>query len=355
MPGQEYLEGIRTELQSGRRQRKMGQNVLSAFGYIRRRATAIQEINAALDDLGLVAHPPINSEMPLTTPRIRFELKSTSHTDDLETVEDGGELDSKPDDGLEDADEDWNLPEPAFKVSELKSASRAVEWVPPDAPIRKAYTKMVLNKYSQLVVASSGIPFQKDVKGIVSFRSVTRALMNGEANIVGQCIEDEVPFVHVDTDLKSVVSQLSDHEVVLVIGPSNRLQGIVTAWDLAEEFAELVDPFKRIGEIEERLRTLLRVRLGEQKVLEFLVDEESAAGTQVGAIQDLTMGDLKRALEFPEHWCALEMPFEREEFVKALDKVRDFRNRLMHFRDPLNPSETTLLTNFCDAVREVQL
>ena len=60
MPGREYLEGIRTELRLGRRQRKMGQNVLSAFGYIRRRATAIQKINAALDDLGLVAHPPIN-------------------------------------------------------------------------------------------------------------------------------------------------------------------------------------------------------------------------------------------------------------------------------------------------------
>ena len=120
MPGREYLEGIMTELRLERRQRKMGQNVLSAFGYIRRRATAIQEINAALDDLGLVAHPPINSEMPLTTPRIRFELKSTSRTDDLETVEDAGDLDSKPDDRLENADQDWNLPEPAFKVSELK-------------------------------------------------------------------------------------------------------------------------------------------------------------------------------------------------------------------------------------------
>ena len=36
----------------------------------------------------------------------------------------------------------------------------------------------------------------------------------------------------------------------LVIGRNKKLQGIVTAWDLAEEFAELVAPFKRIGEIE---------------------------------------------------------------------------------------------------------
>ena len=81
----------------------------------------------------------------------------------------------------------------------------------------------------------------------------------------------------------------------------------------------MVDPFKRIGEIEERLRTLLRIRLGEQKVLEFLVDEEAAGGTSVGALQNLTMGDLKRVWEFPEHWCASKMPFEREEFIQALD------------------------------------
>ena len=31
MPGREYLEGIRTELRLGRRQRKMGQNVLSNY------------------------------------------------------------------------------------------------------------------------------------------------------------------------------------------------------------------------------------------------------------------------------------------------------------------------------------
>ena len=126
----------------------------------------------------------------------------------------------------------------------------------------KAYTKMVLNKYSQLVVANSATPLQKDVKGIVSFQSIAKALMRGQQTTVGNCMDKEVPFADAHTDLKSVVDQLSIHDVVLVIGRDNRLQGIVTAWDLAEEFAELVDPFKRIGEIEERLRALLRIRVG---------------------------------------------------------------------------------------------
>ena len=74
MPGQEYLEDIRAKLESGRHQHRMGENLLRAFGYVRRRATAIEEINATLEKLGLAADPPVNSEMPLRSPRIRFSL-----------------------------------------------------------------------------------------------------------------------------------------------------------------------------------------------------------------------------------------------------------------------------------------
>ncbi len=357
MTGREYLEAIRTELRSGRRQRKMGQNVLGAFGYVRRRAEVIQEINETLDALGLVTYPQIDSEMPFTHPRIRFALRDGDGIGAVDLADGPDTLDAEVDGApYQDAeDNDFNLPEPAFNVSELESANRLVEWVAPEASIRKAYTKMVLNKYSQLVVANSATPLQKDVKGIVSFQSIAKALMRGQQTTVGNCMDKEVPFADTQTDLKSVVDQLSIHDVVLVVGRDNRLQGIVTAWDLAEEFAELVDPFKRIGEVEERLRALLRIRLGQQHVLDFLTDGEITGSGAISNLEDLTMGDLKRVLEFPQNWCALDMPFERIEFIEALDKVRDYRNRLMHFRDPLSASEMTLLANFCDAVREVQL
>ena len=42
-------------------------------------------------------------------------------------------------------------------------------------------------------------------------------------------------------------------------------------------------------------------------------------------------------------------------FIGALDKAIDYRNRLMHFRDPLTKVEMTRLTEFCDLVREIQL
>ena len=355
MSGQEYLQAIKTKLESGSHQHRMGENVLRAFGYVRRRATAIEEISATLEQLGLVTFPPISSDMPLKTPRIRFSLKAgggaaSPETEDAPDTPDP-DTSGSPFEYVDD--NDANLPEPAFSVSELASAKTDVECVSPSASIKKAYTTMRLRKYSQLVVADHATPMQQDIKGVVSFQSMTKALMNGNPTTVGDCIDSEVCFVQSDADLKSVVSQLSGNDVVLVIGRDKRLQGIVTAWDLAEEFAELVDPFKRIGEIEERLRTLVRMRLGKDKVAEFLRDHGLSGSDPIAEIEELTMGELQRVLDFPEHWEALGLAFDRTVFIDALGEARDYRNRLMHFRDPLTEVEMVRLSNFCDTVREI--
>ena len=359
MTGHEYLRDIRDNLQDGRHQHRMGENILRAFGYVRRRATAIKEINATLDCLGLVAEPPIDARMPPRSPRIRFSLRdgpvpeTTEAADDMDAFDTDSCEESYADAVVGDEDE-GELPEPAFSVSELESSDTCVAWVTPDASVQTAYTKMLLNKYSQLVVASNANPLRQDIKGIVSFQSMTKALMNGGPTTVGDCIDNNVPIVQSDADLNSVVEQLKGHDVVLVIGRERRLQGIVTAWDLAEEFAELVDPFNRIGEIEQRLQTLLRRRLGTNVVAEFLSNHGGSGDDQIEGLEELTLGELQRVLEYPEHWNALALAFERTEFIQALNKAREYRNRLMHFRDPLDEAERVHLTNLCDMVREIQ-
>ena len=67
------------------------------------------------------------------------------------------------------------------------------------------------------------------------------------------------------------------------------------------------------------------------------------------------MRELQRVLDFPEHWEALRLPFDRVVFIDALGEARDYRNRLMHFRDPLTEAEMMRLSSFCDTVREIQL
>ena len=305
--------------------------------------------------------------MPLTKPYIRFSLTSvdgdatsdaacdpkTDVSNEFDPLlQDGEDLDGDEQSAEDDIS---SLPEPAFSISELTSAKTAVKWVSPSASIKTAYTTMLMHKYSQLVVADKQNPMRQDIKGIVSFQSMAKALMDGKPNTVGDCIDD-VPLVPSDADLKSVVSQLKENDVVLVYGQDNRLQGIVTAWDLAEEFADLVDPFRRIGEIEERLRTILSRRLGPDKVAEFLSrNQGSSSNSRIEGLEGLTMGDLQRVLEFPEHWDALGMAFDRAVFIKVLDDARGYRNRLMHFGDPLTEAEKIQLTNFCNMIRTIQL
>ena len=361
MTGKEYLENIRETLKSDRRQHRKGESLLRAFGYVRRRATAIDEINATLTSVGLTTVPPVTVEMPLNTPYIRFFLGSVDGVAASDAVRDPETQVSTGLDGLlqdeeePDVEDDTSsLLEPAFSISELRSAKTDVQWVSPSASIQKAYTTMLQHKYSQLVVADQAKPLRQNIKGIVSFQSMAKALMDGSPTTVGDCIH-EVPLVRSDADLKSVVGQLSENDVVLVYDQHNRLQGIVTAWDLAEEFAELVDPFRRIGEIEKRLRTLLTKRLGSDKVAEFLWDHRSSGDDRIMELEELTMGELQRVLDFPEHWDALGLAFDRAVFIKVLDESRRCRNRLMHFGDPLTPAEMTQLTNFCNMVRTIQL
>ena len=357
MDGREYMEDIRTNLESGRNQWRMGENVLGAFGYVRRRKTAIDEINATIEDLGLVANPPVSSEMPLRSPRIRFSLRAANGTVTPATVN-GPDMSASDAPAQDDVDDDFSPPEPAFSVSELASANRAVKCVSPSGQIQEAYTEMLLGKYSQLVVASSATPRQQDIKGIVSFQSIAKALMNGRPETVNDCIDGNVRFAQRHDDLKSVVGQLAETDVVLVIGRDNRLQGIVTAWDLAEEFARLIEPFKRIGEIEIRLRALLKRRLGKDKVAHFLSEQGLSGDGAVADLDDLTMGSLHSVFGSPDNWSEFGLPFDRKVFTGALNDVRKFRNRLMHFKDSSKDKEEEdlkHLTNFCETVREIQL
>ena len=365
MSGKDYLKDIKTNLESGRHQHRMGENILRAFGYVRRRRTAIEEINTTLNCLGLMTEPSLSVDMPLRKPRITFSLnKENAHENEnahesverFETTAPNSINEPTSDADKEGIDDDDTVPpEPAFSVSELASAETDVECVSPNATIREAYTKMLLNKYSQLVVASNSKPLQQDIKGIVSFQSMAKALMSGEPKTVGNCTDNDVQIAQYDADLKSVVSQLSENDVVLVIGRDRRLQGIVTAWDLAQEFAGLVDPFRRIGEIEERLRSLVGKRLGKDKVSEFLNDHVLPGANPIEELEELTMGELQRVLSSEENWDALALPFDRKVFISSFNEAREYRNRLMHFKEPLNEEEMQKLTNLCHIVREIQL
>jgi predicted transcriptional regulator len=310
-----------------------------------------------LDELGLRTEPPIDANMPLRVPRIRFLLHSRAAID----VEEPSEADDVEEvDEEEEATSELGSLVQAFRIAELDVLGKVVECIAPDATIAQAYTRMALNKYSQLVVTNSRNPRRHDIKGIISYQSITKALLNGNPTTVRECLDESIPILRSDADLKDVVPLLGIHDVVLVVGEDLRLQNIVTAWDLAEEFAQLVDQFKRIGEVEARLRALLLEKLGSARIGQFMAENPSPPphghAEVIEDLNALTIGDLQRILEHPSHWNELGLRgVDRAAFVSALDRTRQFRNRLMHFQDPLSADEARELTNFCDLVREIQV
>jgi CBS domain-containing protein len=346
MTGREYLQNIKEELQAGHWQHKKGASILAAFGYARRRKAALAAINKELKRLGLKADPPIDEGMPLDSSHVSFSLveeavgpRSVKKESATAPVGKGGE---EP--GIE-------LPIPTFKVHDLDAADKHVECIKANETLSKAYTIMLKHKYSQLVVADTNDPLSTAIKGAITYQSIADALINGPAKTVIDCLDKTTPQVSVDDDIDRVITSLAKHDVVLVIGPDKRLSGIVTAWDLAVEFAELVGPFKWIGEIESRIRECVRNKLGASAVVSFLVGTTEA--TLKNDPEMLNLGDLVRIVQNPDNWRKLGLPLDRQEFSKIMDETREYRNRLMHFRDPLNQDEKRRLQNYCEMVRKI--
>ncbi|MBI2857299.1 MAG: hypothetical protein HYX95_03165 [Chloroflexi bacterium] len=189
------------------------------------------------------------------------------------------------------------------------------------------------------------------VKGTITYQSIAEALIRGPVNTVNECLDKTTPHVLMDDNIDNVINNLANSDVVLVNGQDKRLSGIVTAWDLTIEFAELVGPFKWIGEIESRVRECVRAKLEASAIALFLGGATEA--TLKNDPEMLTLGDLVRIVQNPDNWEKLGLPADRQEFSDVLNDVREYRNRLMHFRDPLNEKEKKQLQNYCEMVQKL--
>jgi len=361
--GEDYLDAILAELKQGRRQWKRGEKLLEAFGYMRRRQTAVDLINSRLEAKGMYTVPTLTTEMPLDR-AIRFRLKGAETEDEpehepivqgvpSEVVEVAGEEPSG-----EDAAETVTIPEepPApnlddsgemrLIVGNLACAERMPVCINPNKLLQEALTIMDLQDFSQLVVASS----PRDVKGIISFKSVARSFfLHGDPKTVADCLDVSVPRVELTEPVLRVLDRFNEHDVVLVMAQDKSLSGIVTPADIADEFRTLAGPFLLIGDIEAGLRWL---------VMKQEIDIASAlAASSVKmdssnppAASDLTMGELHRILEQPDNWTTVGIAYDRATFCKELNTVREIRNAVMHFKD-LPGDALHQLRRFANVVR----
>src|SRR6476660_5830797 len=65
--------------------------------------------------------------------------------------------------------------------------------------------------------------------------------------------------------------------------------------------------------------------------LRSLADERDLTRDEVKRVDDLTLGELIRAIQNAEFWQRLGLNHDRTILLNRLERVRKIRNRIMHF------------------------
>ena len=249
------------------------------------------------------------------------------------------------DDDDEAANEERQPPSPIVRVGSLTAANTNPVSVAPDDLLVRATTVMWMEDFSQLPVLTT----PREVKGVVSWRSIGRAYADGRSpEKVRECME-EAHTIDTKATLADATHEILKHDYVLVRGKDKAIAGIVTAADLADQFGQLAHPFLLVGEIEHHLRNLVRGR--------FTIEEftEAAKGeTEIRGPDDLTFGGYCRLLERKESWEKMKLNIDRKELIGRLEKIRKIRNDVMHFSpDGIELVDVKLLEQMAEFLRQL--
>jgi predicted transcriptional regulator len=225
----------------------------------------------------------------------------------------------------------------------------ALDHAPPQVrrneAIFRALTQMNDQKLAQLIVTNGE---RGMVEGIFSWQSYGKAMLSGKkCEAVGDCLSNDFAEVREDKPLFDAVREVIEHGVVVVRARDGRLCGVLTQRDAATVFVDLAEPFLFLGQIENHLRDLvIRMRLSRDELLHLIDERDASRAARAMKVDDLTLGELIRALEKPEYWKRLGFNHDRSLVLQRLYHVRDIRNKVMHFdADPLPQKDKDYLAD----------
>lgn len=310
------FEELLIEVQKTKKTIKIFPHVaLQYIGASRRGWRVIDSVNKLLDKYEVICEPDFGSAWIYGEIELKPKPKVTS-----------GKTSNENEDG-----------DPTPRLSLLKAANLnkiketgsgvGLISVNRDTLVSEATTLMLLHDFSQLPILSG----QRDVEGIVSWRSIGKALSLGkECKTVSDCKEDVV-ILNYDEPLFSAVKFVLDKEVVLVRQKDKTISGIVTVTDIGEQFIAMAEPFLIIEQIENHIRKLLDQKFSTEELNISITYEEKPK--EIKSLSDLTFGQYIKIIEDPTKFEKLKLNIDRALLTKQLDSVRKIRNDVMHF-DP---------------------
>jgi CBS domain-containing protein len=222
------LNGILTDLKQGKTATPVSiRDFLSWFGAQRRTSANVGYIDKQLKNVGIRTVPNYLN-IWVDTP-ITFELVAAHPGEDNK----GEDAQADGDQRAPSEAEDGSSGDPSYRIGRISSANNPPTSVKPNASLLEAITLMHFKNYSQLPVMTT----DRDVKGVISWESIgARSATNVKGSDVQSYMDDhhEVP---VTASLFVAIRTIVEHNYVLIREADRKISGIVTATDIALQFA----------------------------------------------------------------------------------------------------------------------
>jgi len=215
------------------------------------------------------------------------------------------------------------------------AVSNRLTTVTHDRSLAAVLQTMFDNDYTQIGVARDG-----DLTGVVTYRSVVRALLafheigvddRALGKISVDAAVEEVVEVSPDTDMLDLFDVLAEHTYAVTYRDGE--PHVVTDYDLLTDLQRGIEPFLMIEDVELALRDLFGEAFGDDlsETLQATFDDDHPLPTPE-TVEHCSFGHYAQFVSI--HWEAFEPHFEdRQDIVRELiQAVGDLRNRLFHFR-----------------------
>lgn len=227
-----------------------------------------------------------------------------------------------------------------YRIQQLPSAQRGVVSVDPDHKLLEAISLMLLNDYSQVPVMSSD---NRRVYGLISWKTLgVKRHFAKEDDLVKDYMTEKISVIKDSENFLKAVRIILEDEYVLIKNRKNIITGIVTLFDIGEQFLTHSEPFIEIEQIERCLRGMINESFTSEELAE--VKNGADSTRTVESSSDLTFGEYIRLLENKTRWEKFGLNISRSKFIEKLREINQIRNNVMHFKiDGLADSDRRLL------------
>ena len=245
------------------------------------------------------------------------------------------------------------LTELFHRLNSVIPDEQKLETIPPSMTAADALGLMRKRRFSQLPVVEG-----TEVMGIFSYRSFALEVirMGKEKVLPGSLrVEDfieKISFARITDEFSEVFNCLDKDDAVL-IGEPGRLQAIVVPMDVLLYLYGVASPYVLVGELELGIRGLMRWCQDDEQLAECAKNGLSSKYKGNGfpvRLEDMTFDDYVWIIGDGRNWPNFEMAFgsTRKRTRGKLERIRDLRNDVFHFKREVSMQDHEELSNYRD-------